>query len=172
MTIGSDLAFWKIFNDKLLRSCPDSLSACLVFSGDDLKHPALVLSCCLFLFLMPICFLAFSRPQEDHIHTRVALQALVTVVVPTCSLWPSRYIELASVLRSHIDISLEAIIKDTIDGVIEFRNPISDLADLIGAGATVNGHTIRIHIGWKWWIDCFEWWMLAKVRVIHYPRDI
>jgi hypothetical protein len=170
MTTGSDLAFWKILNDKLLRSRPDGLSACLIFSGDDLK-PALVLLCCLFL-LMPICFLAFSRPQEDHIHTRVALQALVAVVVPTCSLWPSHYIELARVLRSHIDIPLEVIIKDTIDGVIEFRNPINDLADLIGAGVSVNGRPIRINIGWKWWINCFEWWMLAKVRIIHYRRDI
>lgn len=175
MTIGSDIAFWKILNDKVHRSRPRSLSACLLLSWDDLKYPAAVLSCCLFLFLIPLCFLAFSRPRnsrEDHIHIRVALQALVTVVVPTCSLWPSRYIELASVLRSHIDIPFEVIIKDTIDGVIEFRNPINDLADLIGSRATVNGHTVRINIGWKWWINCFEWWMLAKVRIIHYLRDI
>ncbi|KAF8559708.1 hypothetical protein OG21DRAFT_1600347 [Imleria badia] len=165
MTTGSDIAFWEILHDKVLRSGLHSLPARLIFSGDGLQHPALVLSCCLFLVLVPIYFLASPRPpnlKEDHIHTRAALQALVTVVVPTCSLWPSRYIELASVLRSDVNIPLEVIIKDTINGVVEFRNPSTDLANLIGSGATANGHTIRINIGWKWWIKYFQWWMLPK----------
>jgi len=170
------ITFWKLLNDGVLRPRLDRLPASLALSWDALnRHPALVLWSCLLLFSVPICFLAFSRLRhlkEDHTHTRVALQALVTVITPTCSFWPSRYIELASVLRSHIDIPLEVIIKDTIDGVIEFRNPIDNLVDLIGSGATVNGHTVRITIGWKWWTNCFEWWMLAKVRIIHYLRDI
>lgn len=178
MTTGRDIAFWELFNDKVLRSRLDSLPSCLSFSGDELQlqlpPPSLVLSCFLLTVLVPIC-LAFLRPRnmkQDHIHTRAALQALLAIVVPTCSLWPSRYIELASVIHSNIDIPLQMIINDTINGVIEFRNPSNDLADLIDSGVTVHGHTVRINIGWKWWIKCFEWWMLAKVRIAHYLRDI
>ncbi|KAF8447816.1 hypothetical protein L210DRAFT_848828 [Boletus edulis BED1] len=169
MASGSGIAFWEILN--VHRSRLDSFPTCL----DGLKHPALVLSCCLFLVLMPICFSTFSRAgslKEDRIRTRVALKALVTVLVPTCSLWPSRYIGLASASRFHIDIPLEVIIKDTIDGVIEFRNPSNDLVDLIGSGRIVNRHIICISIGWKWWIKYFKWWMLAKVRIVHHTRDI
>lgn len=173
--MATGTTFWKILNDEVLRPRLHSLPASLTISWDGLNRPAPMRWCCLLLFFMPICFLACSRLRdlkEDRTRTRVALQALVTIVAPTCSFWPSRYIELASVLRSHIDIPLEVIIKDTVDGVIEFRNPIDNLVDLIGSGATVNGHTVRTTIGWKWWINCFEWWMLAKVRIIHYLRDI
>lgn len=171
--LGSDIAFWEILNDGVLNSRLDSLLGRLGFSGVGLKYTTPVLSCCLFLVFISICFLAFLRPRkEDHMHTRAALQALLTVVVPTCSLWPGRYIELASVLRSRVDIPLEVIIEDTIDGVIEFCNPIDDLAGLIGTGTTVNGHTICINIGWRWWISCFQWWMLAKVRPTYHLPDI
>ncbi|KAH0830698.1 hypothetical protein J3R83DRAFT_2176 [Lanmaoa asiatica] len=163
MTKDNDIAFWDILNDKVFYPRLDGLLGCLGLSGDSLKYPASVLSCSLFLVFMPICFLALSRPRkEDHIHTRATLRALLTVIVPTCSLWPSRYIELARVLRSRVDIPLEVIIEDTIGGVIEFRKPIDDLADLICSGAIVNGNTICINIGWKWWISCFEWWMFAQ----------
>lgn len=170
MTTGIDIAFREILYDKVPRFRLDNLPAHLVLLGHGLKHHAPALACCTILFLMPLCFLAFLRarnPKEDHVHTRVALQALVTVVAPTCSLWPSRYIGLASVLRSHIDIPLEVIMKDTINGIMEFRNPSHNLADLIGSGANVNGHTIRIKIGWIWWAKYFEWWMFAKVCVTH-----
>lgn len=173
MTRGGNIVFWEILKDRLLYSCLDSLPGCLGFSGDGPNHLARVLSCCLFLVFIPTCFLAFSRPRKEYdIRTRAALRALLTIAAPTCSLWPSRYIKLASICRSHVDIPLEMIIEDTIDGVIEFRDPINDLADLIGSGVTVNGYTICISVAWKWWINCFEWWMLAKVRTIWYPRDI
>lgn len=173
MTRGSDIAFWEILNDKDLRSRLDSLPGCLGFSGVTLKYTTPVLSCCFFLVFMSICFSAFLRPRKEvHIHTRAALRALLAIVVPTCSLWPSRYIELASVLRSRVDIPLEIIIEDTIDGVIEFCDPINDLAALVGSGETVHGHTICINIGWKWWINCFHWWTLAKVRTTYYLTDV
>ncbi|KAG8217642.1 hypothetical protein J3R82DRAFT_5795 [Butyriboletus roseoflavus] len=170
---GSSDTFWEILYDKVLCFRIDSLSGRLGFSEVGLKYTTPVLSCCLFLVFMPICFSAFLRPRkEDHIHTRAALRALLSVVVPTCSLWPSRYIKFASASCSRIDIPLEAIIEDTIDGVIEFCDPTNDLAELIDSGATVNGHTICINIGWKWWINYFQWWMVAKVRTAYYLPDI
>lgn len=172
MTRGSGIAFWEVLDVRVLHSYLDSLPGCLGFSGDGHTHPTRVLSC-LFLIFIPMCFLAFSRPRKDYdVHTRAALRALLTIASPTSSLWPSRYVKLASIRRLHVDIPLEMIIEDTTDGVIELRDPVNDLVDLVGSGTTVRGHTIRMTITWKWWIDCFEWWVLAKVRTVRYLRDI
>lgn len=173
MTRGSNIVFRLTVNDRVICSCFDNPPGCLGLSGDTLVRPAPVISCCLFLVFIPICFIALSRPRkESNVHTRATLRSLLTVIAPTCSLWPSRYVKLVSILRSHVDLPLAMVIEDTTDGIIEFRNPIDDLEDLIGSGITINGHTIRVSIGWKWWISCFEWWMLAKVRIISYLRDI
>ncbi|KAG0695191.1 hypothetical protein DFH29DRAFT_283250 [Suillus ampliporus] len=74
-------------------------------------------------------------PMKNSQRARTALQALQTVIVPTCSLWPARYINLVQYAStngtgSNIIIPLSMFLQDVCDGVIELRDPVSDLEDL------------------------------------------
>ncbi|KAH7889593.1 hypothetical protein F5I97DRAFT_555760 [Phlebopus sp. FC_14] len=111
-----------------------------------------------------LSFHAWYR-KEDHTHTRTALQALLTVITPTCSLWPPQYTELAkraSIAGSNIAVPLDTLIHDFVDGVIELRNPVMDLAHLVSSGCPVGGWTICISVEWKWWTEALEWWLVSK----------
>ncbi|KAG1855100.1 hypothetical protein C8R48DRAFT_675409 [Suillus tomentosus] len=82
----------------------------------------------------PSCLLT-----KDSKRARTALQALQTVIVPSCSLWPARYIKLAKHVSNHrtgsrIVVPLGMLLKDVYDGVIELRDPLYDLEDLIDQG--------------------------------------
>ena len=165
---ANTMMLWKGLKNETHISCLDNLP---VHLGS--RDVARLLSCSLPLVFISMCFLAFSRSRKEHdMRTRAALSALLTIVTPTCSLWPSRYVKLASILRSHICIPFEMIMEDAANGVIELRNPVNDLADLIGSGAAINGHTMCMVVGWKWWIDYFEWQVLAKVRTTCDLRDM
>ncbi|KAF9227758.1 hypothetical protein BS17DRAFT_774263 [Gyrodon lividus] len=159
-------ALWEIVKNKLQDPGLNIRSDCLDVPEYLLKQVPQP------LFLFPILFLLFvfvrSR-EEDRTRTRTALQALLTIITPTCSLWPTRYIELARRAESfphpRISLPLEMVIGDAIAGVIEFRDPINDLADLVGSGIKVYGWIICLSIEWKWWIEAFEWWIAAKVCI-------
>ncbi|KAF9246392.1 hypothetical protein BU15DRAFT_58455 [Melanogaster broomeanus] len=138
------------------------------YSKYDLKQP---LQFPLFFLVFPLLTLLvalFRAREEDRTRTRTALQALLTILTPTCSLWPTRYTKLAKCLGSvpnpRISVPLETIIEDTIDGVIEFRDPINDLAELIGPGLKVYGWTICLKLEWRWWIEVFRWRITAKPK--------
>ncbi|KAG2135228.1 uncharacterized protein EDB93DRAFT_1171541 [Suillus bovinus] len=97
-----------------------------------------------------------SRSPTKDSHC-TALQALQTVLVPSCSLWPARYIRLvkhASNKRngSRIIVPLSMLLQDVYDGVIELRNPLYDLEDLIDQGVRAYGCSISLKIEWKWWL--------------------
>ncbi|KAF8844825.1 hypothetical protein BDN67DRAFT_962265 [Paxillus ammoniavirescens] len=150
----------KILQDKVQHYGLDVCSDYFVFPP---KHATQFL----FLFaLLTLFFIVLRSHEEDRTRTRTALQAILTLITPTCSLWPTRYIELArragSVSHSRISVPFEAIVGDVIEGIIEFRDPINDLADLLGSGVKVYGCTIGMSIEWKWWIEAFEWWIVAK----------
>ncbi|KAG0701497.1 hypothetical protein DFH29DRAFT_1080015 [Suillus ampliporus] len=70
-------------------------------------------------------------PTKDSQRARTALQALQTVIVPTCSLWPVRYINLVqhastNGTQSNIIIPFSMLLQDIYDGVIELRDPVSE----------------------------------------------
>ncbi|KIJ69125.1 hypothetical protein HYDPIDRAFT_185014 [Hydnomerulius pinastri MD-312] len=114
-----------------------------------------------------ILLLVYARSRkEDLTRTRTALQAFQAVITPTCSLWPSRYTELAKRAstkpNSLLVLSLEMLMEDIVEGVIEMRDPINDLVELVGSGAKVYGWTICTSVEWKWSYEAFEWWLADK----------
>ncbi|KIK81562.1 hypothetical protein PAXRUDRAFT_155829 [Paxillus rubicundulus Ve08.2h10] len=155
-------AVWKLLQDKVqhAHSVFDIRSNYFVLLP---KHATQ----CLFLFaLLVLLFIVLRSREENRARTRTALQAILTLITPTSSLWPARYIELArcagSLSPPGIFVPLEVILWDIIEGIIEFRDPINDLADLICSEMKVYGFTMSLSIEWKWWIEAFEWWITAK----------
>ncbi|KAG2127373.1 hypothetical protein BD769DRAFT_1387828 [Suillus cothurnatus] len=76
-------------------------------------------------------------PPTKHSQSAcTALQALKTVLVPSCSLYPARYIKTvkhASNYRtgSRIAVPLSTLLQDICDGIIELRDPLYDFEDPI-----------------------------------------
>ncbi|KAG1741968.1 hypothetical protein EDB19DRAFT_1634285 [Suillus lakei] len=104
--------------------------------------------------LYAICFwpLSSSRPPTtDSQRARTALQALQTVLVPSCSLWPARYIKLVKNAPNHrsgsrIIIPLSMLLQDVCDGIIELRDPLYDLEDLIHGGVCAYGCSMHLSV--------------------------
>jgi hypothetical protein len=143
--------------------------------GDAYGSPVLLAVLGIVLVLIfAACFSPIFVPcpsEENSHHARTALQALQTVLVPTCSLWPARYIQLvqrASInpdhgSRSKIAIPLSMLMQDVCDGVIELRDPVSDLEDLMDGGVSAYGCCVSLSIDWNCWVE----WLDRMVRLYH-----
>ncbi|KAG1792189.1 uncharacterized protein HD556DRAFT_1381389 [Suillus plorans] len=111
----------------------------------------------------PFCLLA-----KDSQRARTALQALQTVIVPSCSLWPARYIKLVNHASNHrtgsrIVVPLGMLLQDVCDGVIELRDPLYDLEDLIDQGVRAYGCSVSLKVEWKWWVEWLDRMLRADV---------
>ncbi|KAG2028528.1 hypothetical protein BDR03DRAFT_1019681 [Suillus americanus] len=100
-------------------------------------------------------------PRKDSQRARTALQALQTVLVPSCSLWPARYIKLVKHASNHrtgsrIVVPLSMLLQDVCDGVIELRDPLCDLEDLIDKGVCAYGCSVSLNVEWKWWVEWLD----------------
>ena len=142
-----------------------------IFDRDAWSVPYVILAIILLLILAAGFLRKFMAcsPKETSSHARTALQALQTVLVPTCSLWPTRYIQLVKRASSHsghrsgskLVVPLSMLLQDVCDGVIELRDPISDLEDLMDSGISAYGCYVCLSIDWKWWVE----WLDRMVRV-------
>ncbi|KAG2750627.1 hypothetical protein P692DRAFT_20411058 [Suillus brevipes Sb2] len=121
------------------------------------------------LFVIPFWTSSSSRPlTKDSQRARTALQALQTVLVPSCSLWPARYIKLVKHAPNHrtgprIVIPLSMLLQDVCDGVIELRDPLYDLEDMMDEGVCAYGCSINLKVEWKWWVEWLD--RMLRVRV-------
>ncbi|OJA13882.1 hypothetical protein AZE42_05403 [Rhizopogon vesiculosus] len=118
------------------------------------------------VLILATCFLRTfipRPPKENSHHARTVIQALQTVLVPTCSLWPTRYIRLVKRASTHghgsaskIVIPLSMLLQDVRDGLMELRDPVCDLEDLMDGGVSAYGCYVCLRIDWKWrvhWLD-------------------
>ncbi|KAG1724763.1 uncharacterized protein EDB91DRAFT_1170124 [Suillus paluster] len=122
-----------------------------------------VIAIILVLILVSRFLHTYFRPRltKDSQRARTALQALQTVLVPSCSLWPARYIKLVQYASNHgsgsrIIIPLSMLLQDICDGVIELRDPASDLEDLVGDGVRAYGCYVHLSVEWKWWAEWLD----------------
>ncbi|KAG1827611.1 uncharacterized protein BJ212DRAFT_1313501 [Suillus subaureus] len=118
------------------------------------------------LFVIRFWTTSFRTPTKDSQRARTALQALQTVLVPSCSLWPARYIKLVKHTSNHrtgsrIVVPLSMFLQDVCDGVIELRDPLYDLEDLIDQGVRAYGCSVSLKVEWKWWVE----WLDRMLRV-------
>lgn len=48
------------------------------------------------------------------------------------------------------------LLQDVCDGVIELRDPLYDLEDLIDGGVRAYGCSVSLKVEWKWWIEWLD----------------
>ncbi|KAG6862082.1 hypothetical protein C0995_007212 [Termitomyces sp. Mi166 len=120
-------------------------------------------------YLEPLCivFLAFvirlirwMSKRRDQIRSD-SHQALLSIFIPTSSAWPSKRAALfnsvalarpSKVLR----VSVSAILKNIIDGVIEARNP-EDLSHILHSRLRIYGWTIQFSLDLRWRVSSLVW---------------
>lgn len=56
------------------------------------------------------------------------------------------------------------LLQDVCDGVIELRDPLYDLEDLIDGGVRAYGCSVSLKVEWKWWIEWLD--RMVRVRVL------
>lgn len=106
---------------------------------------ALLLSLC-------ICTVIINHERELP-QARRALEALLSVLCPTRSLWPPYYARLAKqcgVFDSRqITIPISRLIEDVSSGTVELRDANNDLQDLLQDRICVDGWQIRVGVDWS-----------------------
>ena len=94
--------------------------------------------------------------QETRNELGDPLQALLTVITPTRSLWPPSYSVLVNEARISrrkvIGIPLYQLLSDVSTGKMELRDPQLDLCDLFQDTLCVYGWGIRLSIGYCDWM--------------------
>lgn len=120
----------------------------------------------LFLFISTISWVYYSRKRRFNpknssdvatLKTRKALEALLVVLAPTQSRWPSTYISIAKTAttssNSSLPLPVSELIQDLNNGKLEVRNP-KTLHELFEAAPLrTYGWTIRLHIDTAWRMD-------------------
>ncbi|KAG1849289.1 hypothetical protein DFJ58DRAFT_795065 [Suillus subalutaceus] len=53
------------------------------------------------------------------------------------------------------------LLQDVCDGIIELRDPLNDLEDLIDQGIRAYGCSVSLKVEWKWWVE----WLDRMLRV-------
>ena len=129
-----------------------------------------------FFFLIAIaCSWPLCKTRDDA-RARAALQALLTIITPSCSLWPSRYTRLvkqASISPDNrIMLPLHSFVQDVLDGAIELRDPLNNLVDLTRAtGIDANGWNVCLRVGSRSWVSTLKFRLAHKVDRKIFPLD-
>lgn len=130
---------------------PDAFFASLAF-------PAVV--AIVYLLLIYI-FRVILYSDREISQARQALDALLSILSPTRSLWPSFYTRIAK--RSGIfetrqlDIPASRLINDVATGVIQLRDAENDLEDFLEDRVCVDGWRIRVAVDWDLRYRVMKW---------------
>lgn len=112
----------------------------------------------------------FKNSSDDTIlKTRKALEALLVILTPTKSRWPSTYIsiaETAAASNSSLALPISELIQDLNNGKLEVRNP-NMLHELFEADPLrTYGWTIRLHTDTAWRMDVTALLVRKRQRIL------
>jgi hypothetical protein len=135
-----------------------------------------ILHFCVFLLFVVLCaFFRLGIKKSDCKRKPEHFQAFLSIATPTQSKWPTAYSALLSHSHSsgRIDISLTGLMDDIFSGCLELRDPYNDFPELFCDEVQAYGSTIRILVGWWWWIKVLSWLFFScrqpKVCVKNHP---
>lgn len=152
-------SFLELAWTKLERDCLQHLDLSPVH-GHRSTLLFLVLCCTSFVAASVLWYYICRRPTRTLQRTREALSAMLTVLTPVHSLWPARYVSIARSTQSDetvINIPLETLVCDVIEGVVELRNPRVNLPLLFQTGYPKGTMRIRLDTEWFWWFRLLRW---------------
>lgn len=128
------------------------------YSVEDILIPSLMaflaLASLVFSLLLDFGALVTRASAAEEHRPAPPLRALMSIVTPTSSRWPTYYLSVArqglSEREPRMRLSLDRLIGDTLHGNIELRSPESDLPDLLAGTLQTGGWKISLTIGFSW----------------------
>lgn len=141
------------------RLCFDAYQPCI---------PPWFMSFGMLCFLVLAVFrLYFYCSRRSHVvqSAREVLQAMLTVITPTSSIWPPPYPSLAyraaiqkTQLRTTLHIPLHTLYFDILRGLVELRNPREHLPALLKESLSgVSDLSVYLDVDFYWWIKLLAW---------------
>lgn len=129
-----------------------------VFSVEDILIPSLVAFAALVSLLFSLLLDCWTFRHRGLANTRskrfTPLHALMTVLTPTSSRWPTYYLSVSSYANSgreaRLPLLLSKLINDIQSGAVELRSPQHDLADLIADTLLTQGWKISLTVDPIW----------------------
>ena len=111
-----------------------------------------------------------NSSDSTILKTRKALEALLVILTPTQSRWPSTYISIAKTATASnplLTLPVSKLIQDLNNGQLEVRNP-NTLHELFGADPLrTYGWTIRLHIDAAWRMDVVALLIQKRQTTLH-----
>ncbi|KAM5532337.1 hypothetical protein V8D89_014016 [Ganoderma adspersum] len=140
-----------------------------------------------------LCFLVLAMfrlyrycSRRSHVvqSARGVLQAMLTIITPTSSIWSPPYPSLAyraaiqkTHLRTSLHIPLHTLYYDILHGLVELRNPRDHLPVLFkGSLSSVSELSVYLDVDFYWWMKLLVWMgsynMFTDGRTyrIHWPQ--
>lgn len=110
-------------------------------------------------------YLFCSRRSHVVQSARGVLQAMLTIITPTSSIWPPPYPSLAyraaiqkTQLRTTLHIPLHTLYYDILRGLVELRNPRDHLPVLFKESlSNVSELSVYLDVDFYWWIKLLVW---------------
>jgi hypothetical protein len=139
------------------------------FSGSHTRGFFIV---CSVLLLSPLFLSLFRNGIKNSApyKTDVPLQALLTVLTPSCSIWPSSYLALVRRARTSksqtIKLPLFKLLKDVTYGQIELRDPQNDLPDLLRDHCRVYAWFVCLEVEISCQIAVLRWLLLSDLPTL------
>lgn len=103
-----------------------------------------------------------------------AIHALSKVIIPTCSVWPQYYLDLARSAENsetmHIRLPLNVLFRDIRQGRIELRSPSTDLPLLIEGEFVVGSWTFDFGIDLNDRAKALKWLLLGELTF--FPDEV
>ncbi len=92
---------------------------------------------------------------------KTAIHALLQVLTPTCSAWPSFYVQACrnadKAQKRVVKLPLEKIVDDVVNGVVELRNPTEDLRALVRGNLRIGRWDVVFTPGLFTWMNALCW---------------
>ena len=131
-----------------------------------LEHSPLILLSSILLALLALVLLVYAclsrrrrcpgQPSGDP-RLRAPLNALLSFLTPTFSIWPPLYLRVAQLgitdNTAALRLPLATFLDDVISGVVELRNPVVDLPAFVTSTLSPHGWKVVPHIALSWYIS-------------------
>ena len=123
---------------------------------------------CLSAFMAVLLILLLCLKKDRNCDTvasgRLFLGALLSIITPTRSIWPTQYSSYAlrrSTANSCLSIPLRTLHRDILNDVIELRQPAVYLPLLLkDEFQTTSGIRISLKVDFSWWLTLI-WWIIS-----------
>ena len=164
---------------QLIRLCISAATTVPMFFSD---HAQIRLVAVLLLFIVLVAsalshsfFTKQSAMEQTSFSSASATHALAKFLIPTTSVWPRTYPEVACSVEQtssgkHLRIELETIFRDFRRGIVELRDASSDLPRLFQGHLRLDGWNFKLDVSWKNRAKTWIWILSNELSLV--PEEV